>query len=483
MGKRLIVICFLIISSFSSVILAQIQFDPYIAIPTGSSADIVCIGDVNNDGLNDVVVGNGFYFDQENDFRILVYLQNSSGQLNSAIKYAYSAISTYPPLKTVKIVDIDNDSRNDIIVGYGNKVSIFYQNTVGTLDNPIIVAENTNVAYIDTGDLNHDGILDIVVSPYDGNHFSIIYQDASGNFNIVNILKPSSITYLQVVVADINGDGWDDIIFQRLAPTVGISIFLQNNEVYYHNAIAIFYEMPNTASPHVMHSMTTSDINNDGLIDIIASKIGNVPDSRILIWYQNALTHNLDFPEVFNAYHHAEALQVSDVDNDGIKEIVTVNGGWERVSCHQQTDNVFTNNLLNYIPYASHYDTGGLAIGDINNDSRKDIAIADYNNGLIILYNSTQLSVTTHTKSRNAALVTFPNPVDNTLHFTLPENDAILEDIVVAIFDTTGKCVLKNLFSKITEDNTVNVEKLAAGFYTITVEFDSVKLCDRFVKH
>jgi hypothetical protein len=38
------------------------------------------------------------------------------------------------------------------------------------------------------------------------------------------------------------------------------------------------------------------------------------------------------------------------------------------------------------IPYASHYSATGLALGDINGDGCTDAVIADYNNGLVILY-------------------------------------------------------------------------------------------------
>ena len=39
-------------------------------------------------------------------------------------------------------------------------------------------------------------------------------------------------------------------------------------------------------------------------------------------------------------------------------------------------------------PYASHYGPQGLAIGDLTGDGRPDIAIADYNHGLIVLANA-----------------------------------------------------------------------------------------------
>jgi len=37
------------------------------------------------------------------------------------------------------------------------------------------------------------------------------------------------------------------------------------------------------------------------------------------------------------------------------------------------------------VPYASAYNSHGLAIGDINSDGKPDVALADYNHGLVVL--------------------------------------------------------------------------------------------------
>jgi len=37
------------------------------------------------------------------------------------------------------------------------------------------------------------------------------------------------------------------------------------------------------------------------------------------------------------------------------------------------------------IPYASHYENDGIAVGDLDSDGCKDLAIADYNHGLVVV--------------------------------------------------------------------------------------------------
>ena len=37
------------------------------------------------------------------------------------------------------------------------------------------------------------------------------------------------------------------------------------------------------------------------------------------------------------------------------------------------------------VPYASHYDPRGLAVGDLDGNGRPDLALADYYSGLVVL--------------------------------------------------------------------------------------------------
>lgn len=45
------------------VFAGEISFAPYVAIPTGSFPKVAAVGDLNNDSRNDVVLGTSSYFD------------------------------------------------------------------------------------------------------------------------------------------------------------------------------------------------------------------------------------------------------------------------------------------------------------------------------------------------------------------------------------------------------------------------------------
>jgi uncharacterized protein DUF11 len=69
--------------------------------------------------------------------------------------------------------------------------------------------------------------------------------------------------------------------------------------------------------------------------------------------------------------------------------VVTLHGGWNQAGVYvRQAGGGLAAEDLYAIPYASHYEAQGLAVGDISGDNGQDLAIADYNHGLVVLYGS-----------------------------------------------------------------------------------------------
>ena len=92
--------------SFSSQIDAQISFGSPEFYNTGSDPEVVVHGDFNNDGRIDVVVGNGFYLDPANDYKIRVYLQDTVGDsLLPPVLYSYHATS----VRSIDAADLNLD--------------------------------------------------------------------------------------------------------------------------------------------------------------------------------------------------------------------------------------------------------------------------------------------------------------------------------------------------------------------------------------
>ena len=78
--------------SYSITTQAQVSFNDFKTIPTGSAPTVVCIGDLNNDSRNDVVLCTGFGVDDDpiNDNKSFVFIQNDLGELSNPVKYPNS---------------------------------------------------------------------------------------------------------------------------------------------------------------------------------------------------------------------------------------------------------------------------------------------------------------------------------------------------------------------------------------------------------
>ena len=368
--------------AITNTVFSQIDFNPYQTIATGSSAEVVSIADINNDSLNDVIVGTGAYFDTINDYKIFVYLQTSTGELAEPVKYSYP--TTFAPVNSITVDDVNNDHLNDVIIGYGDSISIFFQNNAGVLSSIQTFYSGSTVYGLKTGDLNNDGLTDIAVSQWNETFIRIFYQTDSG-FNSVTFDKPPG-GYDEIDVGDVNSDGLDDVVFMAGQLAGGIHVFIQNNSGSLDPYVS-YFPPPNLFN--ALHGIAIGDLNNDNANDIVASSGGNSPNAQIVIWFQDTISGNLEPPVEIPAFDIPQPIEVADLNCDGLNEIITVHGGWQAMTIYEQDSLGNYNSYLRFdLPYTSHYKPQGLSIGDINDDGRKDIAIASVNPYWILLINN-----------------------------------------------------------------------------------------------
>lgn len=359
-------------------------FNPYIALPTGSWPTAVAIGDVNGDGLNDVALTTSYYFDPENDYKLFVFLQDGSGNLTTPIKYATHSSYT-ARAESVVIADVTGDGLNDIVIGNGGaSIEIFPQDGTGQLA-PSTVIATVYSDRIRAGDLNGDGLTDIAGIEWGGSEAGVFLQDLSGNLSLSASYYAPHGGYDDLEIGDINTDGLDDIIVMsgQLYAYDNIAVLLQTATGSF--GPAAYYDLGGDESTH---GVGVGDVNGDGANDVVVSYGGNRPYSNIAIFAQNG-TGTLDPATSTASYDVPEPVEVADLDGDQLDDIIVLHGGWSRAGVYlQQGDGSLAAEALYTIPYASHYNPHGMAVGDINGDRSPDLAIADSNNGLVILTNS-----------------------------------------------------------------------------------------------
>ncbi len=365
----------------------------YEIIDVASRPEAVAVGDLNNDGKNDVVVTTSFNFDPENDYHIFIFLQNDSGKLDLSSKYSAGNG------ESVDIGDLNNDGKNDIVVTDQNGIGVFLQNDNGTLtDKKLYSASSssvTNSYKTRTGDFNNDGLIDVVSMYWGTQSFNVdIYlQNKYGTLNSPVAYRVKHGGFGSLEVGDVNNDGLTDIVILNGDDYSNnpdhVAVLLQNQLGIFENPVYYNLEIHNNNA----HSVTIGDINNDLKNDVVVTCGGNRPSSSIVALYQN-VDSSFNDPVYYSSYDIPEPVVIVDIDNDSRNDVVVLHGGWDKMGIYyQNSSGIIDQEILYQLPHSSYYNSHGISVGDLNDDGLIDIVIADMNHGLILFYSKKNKTV------------------------------------------------------------------------------------------
>jgi len=152
------------------------------------------IGDVNGDGRNDIVVS---YGGNRPYARIGVFLQQPSGMLSLG-----STNASYDIPEPVVIADVDLDGRQDVVTLHGGwqRLGIYFQTSLGSLATEqlysIPYASDYNLNGLAIGDVNGDGMPDAVIADYNHGLVVLTNRPAPPAFQIrsINITPDGKIS-------------------------------------------------------------------------------------------------------------------------------------------------------------------------------------------------------------------------------------------------------------------------------------------------
>lgn len=236
----------------------------------------LALADLNGDGLPDLVVGNG------SGDNILVFVgENNPGPFATTPLGAFFA-GAY--VACVELGQVDGDSNLDIVTaafgdgnvltpGYG--VLIMFGDANGTYRNTVFIGPTPNnpnpqlpCAYaVAVGDMNNDGLNDIVVTHFNGNctpgnsdaDLTVILNTGSRTFAVAQTLtfppinnhpNPTATSPKLFDLVDLDNDGDLDVVTTRLYDLAG-------NPPQGNGFIAIFENLTNP----------NADFNGDGVVD------------------------------------------------------------------------------------------------------------------------------------------------------------------------------------------------------------------------
>ncbi|WP_017257674.1 FG-GAP-like repeat-containing protein [Pedobacter arcticus] len=250
------------------------------------------IGDIDGDGKPDLVVLN------KNGFITIFRNTYTPAKPTEFFFGAGITIQVGISLGIIKLGDMDNDGKTDIVITNDNDHSIITLRnncTVGRiLQSSFVQTEfplNFRPTAINLKDMDGDGKLDTVLDKPENNSVSIIQNtsipgDLTGNLINITELKISPDFYNDLMTQDINGDGKLD--FVSLSATQD-SIYFYPNKSEPLQQISSAYFKDRIDIPIVTIPDCVADLDGDGIpdmivgsafgIDIYHHKINDVPTS------------------------------------------------------------------------------------------------------------------------------------------------------------------------------------------------------------
>lgn len=344
-------------------------FAPGVAHPANPGTINAALADMNLDGQLDVVCVN----EGAAPPNLTVSLGDGDGGFG-------------PPLSTpvpfapnwVALGDLNGDGRADAAVGEaeGNVAGWFVGNGIGNLDfaASVVVGPAPNRVFVE--DVDADGFADVLAAHANSAGFALVKGAPTGPRRVLTLPTGSHPIWAECV--DWTGDGALDIAIANNQGSV--SLLVQGGSAP---------EVPFTETqvPLLGHPATLAwgDIDGDAAVDLIVGKGGGGGPLEALLGdgvggFHDPVTliPNLDL---------LVDMAIHDVDQDGAQDLLYGFLGWggPKGVVVQRGDGhggfAFDQSLGTEI--GTLY---SLELGDVNGDGRDDLALADYEAGLVRIY-------------------------------------------------------------------------------------------------
>lgn len=170
------------------------------------------IADMDNDGDNDIVL-------QSDLKQLAVIKQISPGQFSNVPDTYDVVVNSWPNFDSFALGDVNGDGLNDIVVlapGTTSYLNIFLQNSGRTFDAPTLIKSECISFGIEIYDITRDGLNDIIGDS--SGHVCVYPQNKNNSFGNYHYYSYPSVSYGGSVVhealsiGDVTGDGLPDAV-------------------------------------------------------------------------------------------------------------------------------------------------------------------------------------------------------------------------------------------------------------------------------
>lgn len=306
-------------SGFSPSQLPGISFRP--SMPAGVLPTGLATGDFNSDGKLDWAVTNG------GDNTIYVYLGNGDGTSRPP---AIIQLAGQSPVG-IAAGDLNGDGKLDLAVveADSNTIGILYGNGDGTFQPEIeMPVANAQPLGISIADLNNDGRPDLIVGlsgsgPVLNLDFEVLLNEGGGQFS-APIYAPPLISDgadegFGISVGDMNSDGIPDLVVTGAdAFSTTVKTYFGKGDGSFTPGVMVWGGSPQAGAD--VGSAVLADVNGDGCPDIATAE----DYGEALVFYNDCSGNFPTAPSVtYGMADGAISIAVADVNGDGFPDIIT----------------------------------------------------------------------------------------------------------------------------------------------------------------
>ncbi|MCC6907900.1 MAG: VCBS repeat-containing protein [Phycisphaerales bacterium] len=303
--------------------------------PTAPGSRDVAAGDFNRDGFSDLAVG------------------SSTGAITILTNDGLGAFPDARTLNTgggdyMEVADLDGDRDADIVSALGTAVRVMLNDGAGQFGGSLEYSASANIHGVAMGDVNNDGVPDIVLSQFAGEtwKYEVMLNDGRGAFYSVATgdyvtLDPQPAEW-SAVTGDFDGDGDVDAAMMQQGYGTGgnyhavhVHLLINGGDGRQWTRDTQVFNQGDFVDPP--QHLVAGDFDGDGDLDLMYNDGGGYGGYNVLLRHLANDGHG-EFSTSFlwspTLDNYTRGVALSDYDGDGgIDSVAVVNIGQAQRQC------------------------------------------------------------------------------------------------------------------------------------------------------